>query len=245
MKPKTIVITGASQGLGRFLAVYFAQKGHRLVLLARNEAGLTQTLEQVEAAGGSGFCYSVDLSDVSSLERASEHIQDRVKKIDIIIHNAADVLSKPFLETESAEIAHLIQTNVTGPLQLTRLLLPMMELSTAPSIVHLSSLAGYKPNPSQTVYGITKTAVNGMSQGLRAELAPQGIHVLNVGLSSVGTDADTLKRGQVHARRYALLLESALFNQRDELFLSPLNKWLMRLYAFFPALMKLRPYKPH
>ena len=244
MKPKTILITGASQGLGQFLAVHFAKKGNRLLLLARNEEGLKDTLKEVEAAGGSGFYYITDLSDTQSLIKTAEVIESQVKKIDLLIHNAADVTSKPFLETELSEMAQLIQTNVTGPLQLTRLLLPLMELSREPSIVHLSSLAGYKPNPSQTVYSITKTAVNGMSDALRVELQPLGIHVLNVGLSSVSTASD-LKRGQVHAERYAHLLESAIFNQQDELFLSPLNKWLMRLYKFFPGLMKLRPYKPH
>ena len=219
MKPKNIVITGASQGLGQFLAIYFAQKGNKVILIARNEEGLQETLRQVEEAGGTGHYCVADLSDSKSLVKAVEHIGSQYKKIDILINNAADVTSKPLLETDLDEIAHLVQTNITGPLQLTRLLIPQMEISKEPSIINISSLAGYKANPTQTVYSITKTAVNGMSDALRAELGPKGFHVMNVGLSSVGTHTDH-KPGQVSAARYAHLLESALFNQQDELFLS-------------------------
>ena len=239
MNPKNIVITGASQGLGQYLAIYFAQKGNNVILLARNEEGLKDTLRQVEEAGGNGHYCVADLSDSSSLVKAVEHIGSHYKKIHVLINNAADVTSKPLLETDLDEIARLVQTNVTGTLQLTRLLIPMMENVKDPSIINISSLAGYKANPTQTVYSVTKTAVNGISDALRAELAPMGFHVMNVGLSSVGTQTDH-KPGQVSVARYAHLLESALFNHQDELFLSPTNKWLMRLYKFLPALAKLR-----
>jgi short-subunit dehydrogenase len=239
MNPKNFVITGASQGLGQFLAIYFAQKGNNVILLARNEEGLKDTLRQVEEVGGKGHYCVADLNDTPSLVKAVENIAAQYKKIHVLINNAADVTSKPLLETDLDEIAHLVNTNITGTLQLTRLLIPMMENAKQPSIINISSLAGYKPNPAQTVYSITKTAVNGISDALRAELAPKGFHIMNVGLSSVGTHTQH-KPGQVSAARYAHLLESALYNQQDELFLSPANKWLMRLYKFLPALAKLR-----
>lgn len=239
MKSRNIIITGASQGLGQFLAIYFAQKGDKVILMARNEEGLKETLRQVEDAGGTGHYIVADLRDSASLVKAVEHVGNEYKRIDVLINNAADVTSKPLLETDLGEIAELVQTNITGTLQLTRLLIPLLENAKEPSIINISSLAGYKPNPTQTVYSITKAAVNGMSEALRAELAPKGFHVMNVGLSSVGTHTDH-QPGQVSAARYAHLLESALFNQRDELFLSPLNKWLMRLYKFLPGLAKMR-----
>ena len=239
MNSLNMVITGASQGLGQFLAIYFAQKGHNVILIARNEDGLKETLRQVEEVGGKGHYCVADLSDASSLVKAVEHIGSQYKRIDVLINNAADVTSKPLLETDLNEIALLVQTNVTGALQLTRLLIPQMEHAKEPSIVNISSLAGYKANPTQTVYSVTKTAVNGISDALRAELAPKGFHVMNVGLSSVGTHTNH-QPGQVSAARYAHLLESALFNRRDELFLSPVNKWLMRLYKFLPGLAKVK-----
>lgn len=236
---KNIVITGASQGIGEFLAIYFAQRGATVILLARNEEGLKRTMAQVEDAGGKGFYCVADLSDVTTLTKAAENIGNQFKRLDILINNAADVTSKPFMESDLAEMDRQVQTNVTGVLQLTRLLHPLLAKSKEPSIVNISSLAGYKANPMQTVYSVTKTATNGISDALRCELEPQGFHVMNVGLSSVGTK-DEHKRGQVSVARFAQLLESALFNRQDELFLSPANKWLMRLYKFFPALAKLR-----
>jgi short-subunit dehydrogenase len=239
MKNKHVVITGASQGIGEYLAIYFAQKGATVILLARNEEGLQNTLRQVEEAGGTGHYCVADLSDTQSLTKAVNHIGEKFKRIDVLINNAADVTSKPFLETDLDEIEALVKTNVTGVLQLTRLLYPMLKNSKEPSIVNISSLAGYKANPMQTVYSITKTATNGISDALRWELEPEGFHVMNVGLSSVGTK-DEHKPGQVSVARYAHLLESALFNRQDELFLTPANKWLMRLYKLFPALAKLK-----
>ncbi len=80
MNPKNIVITGASKGLGQYLAIYFAQKGNNVILLARNEEGLKDTLRQVEEAGRNGHYCVADLSDSSSLVKAVEHIGSHYKK---------------------------------------------------------------------------------------------------------------------------------------------------------------------
>lgn len=239
LREKTVLITGASQGIGQYLCIYLARKCTKVIGVARSEQGLRATAAQAKDTGGNFEWHIADLTDSTSLEHLAEHLRAHETPIDILIHNAADVTSKPFEDTSLAEVDKLVQTNFTGPLQLTKLLLPLMEGRSEPMIVTFSSLAGYKPNPTQTVYSATKWAVNGMATALRAELAPKGFHVLNVALSSVGTQDDT-QPGQVPVARFAHLLERALERKQDELFLSAASKWLMRLYQFYPPLGRVK-----
>lgn len=235
----TFLITGASGGLGRYLAEYFGRKGARqLIVCGRREDSLIETAERVKAAGVPCRYHVADLCRPASLEAMVETINGRPERIDVLINSAADVTSKPFLETSPEEIDRIIQTNITGTLLLIRLLAPRMIANGGGMIINISSLAGYKPNPAQTVYGISKAGVNAISDGLRAELAGVGIHVMNVALSSIDLGDQQEGRG-VPAERFARLLEHAIQQRRSELFLSPVTKWLMRLYRFCPALMRL------
>jgi short-subunit dehydrogenase len=207
-------------------------------MLARTHAGLVETERLVRDVGGACTAYVADLTDAASLREVAEAVSADGRALDLLIHNAADVTSKPFAETDLEEIARQVQANVTGPLQLTRLLLPNLQRSPAAAIVTISSLAGYKPNPAQTVYSITKTAVNGMAAALRAEFG-DAMQVMNVGLSSVGTMERT-EPGQTPVAVFASSLVSALERGDTELFLSERSKWLMRLYALYPPLSRLK-----
>ncbi len=239
LRDKTVLITGASQGIGQYLCVHFARKGARMIGVARSESGLRKTAGLVSDAGGRFDWHIADLSDAASLKALATALQEDDAGVDVLIHNAADVTSKSFEDTSLDEMDRLVATNVTGPLQLTKLLLPLMADRGDPSIVTISSLAGYKPNPAQTVYSVTKWAVNGLAHALRAELGPRGFHVLNVALSSVGTK-DATEPGQVPVADFAQALERAIERREDELFLSGASKWLMRLYQLYPPLAKVR-----
>lgn len=241
----TMLITGASQGIGRHLAVHFAECGANVYITARNEDGLRKTAELVHDAVRRRCAYFVsDLRRPETLEGLVDWIQGEAGRVDVLINNAADVTSKPFLNSTLEEIDGLIRANVTGCLQLCRLLAPEMITCGGGMIINMSSLAGYKTNPGQTVYSISKAAVNAISESLRVELGPRGIHVMNVALSSVGV-SDTPKPGQMPVARFAQLLENAMQHRTQELYLSPLTKWLMRLYHFYPPLSRLRKTRPH
>ena len=230
-----MLITGASRGLGHALAPWFARRGAKLLLTARSEEGLRETAQTVEASGNMCAWHVADLADPASLASLAAWANEEHGGVDILLNNGADLTSKPFMETSLDEIDHLVRTNITGLLQLTRLLAPAMVSRRSGVIVNVSSLAGYKPNPSQTVYSATKTGVNGISRALAAELTEKGIRIINVGLPSVG-DAP----GKTPIARYAALLEQAIQHGEGELFLSPVSKWLMRLYAFWPRLERIR-----
>lgn len=234
----TLLITGASQGIGRALSVYFAPRCRQVIGLARSGEGLEETGKLVASAKGLFEGYPCDLSAPEDIENFARQLNEGEISVDIVINNAADVTSRPLADTTLAEIDSIIRTNVTGPLQLARLLLPGMVERGGGALVNISSLAGYKPNPAQTVYSVSKSAVNGMSDALRAEFRGQGIHVLNVALASVALEGPP-KVGQVPMNVFAQALERALLRRQEELFLSNASKWLMRLYKAYPPLMKL------
>jgi short-subunit dehydrogenase len=234
-----MLITGASQGIGRCLAVHFAPCAAELILVARSAAGLDETAAQVRSAGGHACALPADLRDPASIQRVADSIRQSGTRVDVLINNAADVTSKPLLGTSLDEIDSLIRTNVIGCLQLCRLIAPLMIEQGRGLIVNVSSLAGYKPNPTQTAYSVSKAAVNGLSDALRAELGPKGIQVMNVALASISID-QAPRPGQVPVAVFAQRLERAIERDETEVFLSVLTKWLMRLYRFFPALARLR-----
>ncbi len=235
----TVLITGASQGIGRALSVCFAPRCRQVIGLARNAEGLQETGKLVAASGGVFEVHRCDLSVADDLERFTERLHETKTPVDIVINNAADVTSRPLADTSLTEIDSIIRTNVTGPLQLARLLIPGMLERGGGAIVNISSLAGYKPNPTQTVYSVSKSAVNGMSDALRAEFGGQGIHVLNVALASVAIEGPA-NAGEVPVEAVAEAIERALERRQNELFFSRVTKWLMRLYKAYPPLMNLR-----
>lgn len=236
---KTMLITGASQGIGRYCAKYFAQRGVEVVLTARREHVLREVGDEIVASGGRCSAFPLDLADARSIARLADTLCNQGKAIDILFNNAADLTSKPLLESSFDEIESLIRTNVTGILQLCRAVVPFMTAKRSGAIINMSSLAGYKCNPAQTAYSVSKRTVNGISDALRAELTPFGIAVMNVAVPSVRVDAPQ-HGGQIPVSVFAERLAAAIERDETELFFSPVTKWLMRLYAFYPVLGRLR-----
>jgi short-subunit dehydrogenase len=235
----TILITGASQGIGQRLAIYFAKMGAEIIIAARSQPKLDETLNLITAVGGKATPLIVDLAKVDSIEYLAQKIKALGKHVDILINNAANCNSKPLLETSLEEIDSIIRTNVIGCFQLCRLIAPTMINRGGGVIVNISSLAGYNPNPAQTVYSTSKAAVNALSEALRDELAPRGIQVINVAMESLNLEQEKVS-AHITVDQFAKRLELAIEQQENELFLSNSKKWLMRLYKFLPILPRLR-----
>ncbi|HRI88631.1 MAG TPA: SDR family NAD(P)-dependent oxidoreductase [Candidatus Hydrogenedentes bacterium] len=228
---KTVLITGATGVVGKGLVKHFFTKGYRVVLTARH----ADTLATVAADHAGTTCHAADLADIKSLERMTEALVSAGQVPDILINNAADVTSKPFLDTSTEEIQRQIQVNVTGTLQLIRLLAPAMIAKGGGAVVNVSSLSGYKANPAQTVYSITKGAVNAMTDALRADLGLRGVHCVNIALMGVGEGP-----GRIPVSEVAERIERAVLRGEAEVFFYRSTKWLMRLYGAFPVLKRNR-----
>lgn len=227
--PQTILITGATGTVGSGLAPYFTSCGYQVILTGRDRA----RLDELSASLNNAPAYTADLSDANSLERLAASMQADGHACDVLINNAADVTSKPLLDSSLDEIDGIVRTNITGTLQLCRVFGREMAMRGSGTIVNISSLAGYKPNPSQTVYSISKGALNVASEALRVELGPLGVHIVNVALMGVGTGPMKIPVETVAQR-----IDRAIANREPEIFFYRSSKWLMRLYAAFPFLTR-------
>jgi NAD(P)-dependent dehydrogenase (short-subunit alcohol dehydrogenase family) len=170
---KTILITGASSGIGLSTALLFANRGWRVAATGRNLEKLSAAFAGVENVS----LYPLDVTSPASISECVARVIADCGGIDVLVNNAGVYTTEP-LETSSDEIIDsVVRTNIEGVLLVTRAVLPHFRERRAGTIVNISSIAGRISIPFQTVYHTSKWAVEGLSEGLRYELAPLGIRV--------------------------------------------------------------------
>ena len=178
---KTIVITGASRGIGFALTQLALQEGHRIYALSRN----IQPLKKSERL----YPYRIDLSEEQSLPIFAEQLQKEGIKIDALIHNAGMLLFKPFSETTTADFESIYRVNVFGLAALTRLLLPSIE--SKGHIVSISSMGGLTSSakfPGLAAYSSSKGAVSILTELLAEEYKETGPAFNALALGAVQTE---------------------------------------------------------
>ena len=173
---KTVMITGASSGIGRALAIAFAREGARLVLTARSQSALESVAREV--APSQTAVIPADLRDPASLASLCAQAIERFQTIDILVNCAGVGLYAPSFLSSPELVGDLMSLNFLAPVELTRRLLPSIPAGGA--VINISSIAGKVPLPWLPIYSASKYALNAYSDGLRMELGPSGIHVLCV-----------------------------------------------------------------
>ena len=186
MKKKTILITGATSGIGKATAVLFAQRGERLILCGRRQERLEEL--QREFACESQLL-NFDVRDRTAVFTAIESLPDNWKNIDLLINNAGnahglDPVHKANLDDWDA----MIDGNVKGLMYVTKAVLPQMVDRQAGQIVNVGSIAGIEVYPNGNVYCASKFAVDAFTQGLRLDLNPYGIRICAVHPGLVETE---------------------------------------------------------
>src|SRR5438270_1474524 len=158
---ETVVVTGASRGIGRALAVEFAARGHPLVLAARSRSDVKGT--QVEC-------------DLSTPEGREKLLAASPQKIGGLVNNAGFATAGPFAEQDRLKEREMVRLNVEAVVDLCHLFLP--RLGEGSFIINLASTAGFQPVPLFATYSASKAFVLSLSEALAEELAPRGIHVM-------------------------------------------------------------------
>lgn len=170
------MLTGASRGIGRRIALDWASHGAHLVLFARNADALASVSREVKAAGGTATCVAGDVRDPSDRDRLVS-TAEADGPVDVLVHNAG--IERPVALTDRTDddIEREIGVNLTAPIHLTRRLLPAMVERGQGAIVMVSSMSGKTPTPYNSIYAATKHGLNGFASSLRIELADTGVHV--------------------------------------------------------------------
>lgn len=176
---RTILITGASAGIGAAVARACAARGHDLILTARREGPLQALAEELAAAHGVGAAVVVaDLAEPDAPARLVEAIAARALRVDGLVNNAGFSRTTGFLATEPADHAAMIRVMLTAPMELSRLLLPDMVARGWGRVLNVASLAGQMPaTGGDTLYGPIKSFLIKASQGLWLETQGTGVHV--------------------------------------------------------------------
>jgi len=195
----TVLVTGASRGIGRAVALILAREGNRLILSSRPSPALEETARLVRERGAEALIYPADFTDRESVSALAEKLCSQITGLDVLINNAGQALSAPVEETREEDWDRLMAINARSPYFLTRALLPLMEGSDRKTILNIASVVGHEGYPLQSVYTASKHALVGWSKSLARELQPRGyrIHVISPG--GVATDMVTGVRPDIDA----------------------------------------------
>jgi len=180
---KTIVITGASSGIGKAAAQHFAQQGWHVAATMRRPENETE-LKQIENIK----LYQLDVTDQDSIDNATTQILSDYETVDVVLNNAGYGLSGPFEAATPEQIRHQFDTNVFGLMAVTRAFLPHFRANKAGLFLNVSSIGGRITFPLVSLYHSSKWAVEGFSESLAFELSELGIQVKLIEPGGVATD---------------------------------------------------------
>jgi len=175
---KTALVTGASRGIGRAIALALAAAGAQVAITSRKPAGLFETADEIQASGGRALAINAHNGNREQIASLVDQIVSQFGTIDILVNNAAtNPHFGPLLEAEDSMWAKTIEVNVMGNVWLCQRIVPLMRASGGGKVINVASVNGLRPGRWQGVYSATKAAVINLTQTLAVELAPDNIQV--------------------------------------------------------------------
>jgi len=172
------LVTGASSGIGREIALQLAAKGYSLLLTSRSIGGLEQLAAEVkERYAVNALCFAADLADLDAVAKLAVWCKEATSSLTVLINNAGFGLWGNFDELELRDQQHMLQLNIGAVISLTHQLLPLLKQRPKAYILNVASTAAYQAVPTLAVYAATKAFVLNYSRGLRLELNDLNIYV--------------------------------------------------------------------
>jgi 3-oxoacyl-[acyl-carrier protein] reductase len=177
LKEKIVLVTGASSGIGKAIAMEFAKEGANLCLIARRKEELSRVAKQCLSYGGIVLDIPTDVTDEFQVKKMINECIASFKRVDILINNAGYGRYGPFLKIPIEEWDRMWKVNVRGMVLVTQEVLPYMVTSNSGHIINISSIHGIHTSANASAYCATKFAVTGLTEALSKELWKQGIKV--------------------------------------------------------------------
>lgn len=238
LQGKRILITGASSGIGRALAIEAARRGAAVLAAARNEERLRQTVDQARAAGGRVEFLCAELTDPHGRERLIHAVEQNFGGLDLLVNNAGIGATGHFQYAGPERLRRIMEVNFFAVCELTRSAIPLLKEGVDPAVVMINSVAGRRGIASRSEYSASKFALSGFTEALRAELSKDGVevHAVLPGLTQSNFENNMLEnhaRHSLHAQRSmsaeecATLVWNAVEARRNETVLTLKGKLLV------------------
>lgn len=183
---KTIIVTGGGTGLGKELALLFAQKGYHLLLTGRNANTLTAAKIEIEENGGRADILTLDIRSSEEISKKTNEITDKYSVYGLI-NNAGVGHFGPFQEISEQEIREMLETNVLGTILMTKAVLPLLEKQGEGRVMNIISTAGLRGKVHEAGYCASKFAVRGFTESLQKEYADSNIQFNAVYMGGMDT----------------------------------------------------------
>jgi len=241
-----ILLTGASGGIGRCLALEFARRGARLALLARDASGLEAVSQAVHAVGGSAACVPFDLARRDGHGGVIGRVHAELGGLDVLVNNAGVSRFADFAEDDPGAICNLIDINLTGALLLTRAALPHFVRRGTGHVVNIGSILGSIALPHFAAYSASKFALRGFSEALRREFADARVRVTYVAPRTTATRMNTEAVRELFSangtamdrpEQVAAHIVAAVEQERKDVYLGWPERFFVRLNSVLPRLV--------
>lgn len=184
---KVVLITGGSSGIGKSIGEFLHQKGFVVYGTSRNPERISDSVFPLVA---------LDVRNTESIRTAVDNVISRSGRLDIVINNAGVGITGPLEEIPTAEIKNNFETNLFGPIEVMKAVIPQMRQQKSGLIINVTSIAGYMGLPFRSVYSSSKGALELITEGLNMEVKPFGIYITNV---APGDFATNIASGRFHA----------------------------------------------
>ena len=212
LEGRTALITGASRGLGRAMAVSLSRAGARVALAGRDRAALLETAQSCGGAPGRVHTFQAELTREAEVDGLHREVMGTLGTIDILINNAGINIRKPITDFTAEEWHRVLDTNLTSAFLMCRAFIPQMKERKYGRIINIPSMMSHISIPNRTAYSASKAGLLGLTKALALELAPFGI------------TANGISPGPIATELNAPILQNPELNQQ---FISkiPLGRW--------------------